>query len=420
MPEYPGALWDGNLQSEANDPGVEDDTLAEGRDYNEIADEVVAVETDLRAAADSESKPNIEQAIAALRSAIDALNTHASQHKHGGADEVAQSAPGVNAIPKAGATGVLSTGWIPQATESAKGGLEIATQAETDAGVDNTRAVTPLKLGNLATPSRCLFGNGFDGDVVLGSDITLTRDTYYNTLDLNGWDLNTAGYKLYCQQQMTVPAGSRVHCDGADGVDGDAGGAGGAAGVVGTIESGAAGGAAGAAGGSLTDSFGGAGGSGGAGLTGPGAGGTTTEPPATAGGIRHRNAAQFGGVFSTQAAGGHAMTFVFGGAGGGGGGDDGANDGGGGGAGGGYLIVIAHLLALEGVICSRGGSGGDGETGSNAGGGGGGGGGIAMVLSDHPTGAGTVDTTGGAGGLGVGTGSDGVDGSDGLTLDFRV
>lgn len=147
-PNYPGATWDGNEQSTANDPGTEDPTLAEGRDYNEIAAEVVAIEDDLRAAADSESVANVEQAIASLRSAIDAYLTHASRHKHGGADEVAQSSPGVNAIPKATATGQLSTGWLPQATEAAKGAAEIATQAETDTGTDDQRIVTPKKLND--------------------------------------------------------------------------------------------------------------------------------------------------------------------------------------------------------------------------------------------------------------------------------
>ena len=39
----------------------------------------------------------------------------------------------------------------PQATETTRGSLEIATQAETDAGADNIRAVTPEKLKGALT-----------------------------------------------------------------------------------------------------------------------------------------------------------------------------------------------------------------------------------------------------------------------------
>jgi hypothetical protein len=39
--------------------------------------------------------------------------THASQHQHGGSDEVAVATPAANAIPKAGAGGTLNSGWIP-------------------------------------------------------------------------------------------------------------------------------------------------------------------------------------------------------------------------------------------------------------------------------------------------------------------
>jgi hypothetical protein len=64
-PEYPGALWDGNEQSTANDiPG--DDTRANGADHNEIAAEVVAIEDDLRKAATAVGEANIEDALTNL------------------------------------------------------------------------------------------------------------------------------------------------------------------------------------------------------------------------------------------------------------------------------------------------------------------------------------------------------------------
>jgi len=70
---------------------------------------------------------------------------HASTHEDGGADEI-----GVG-----GLSGVLADAQNPvQATESLVGGAEIATQAEVDAGTDDTRMVTPLKLASTTvTPS---------------------------------------------------------------------------------------------------------------------------------------------------------------------------------------------------------------------------------------------------------------------------
>jgi hypothetical protein len=44
-----------------------------------------------------------------------AAGTHASQHKHGGSDEVATATPAPNAIPKADSTGKLNSGWLPSA-----------------------------------------------------------------------------------------------------------------------------------------------------------------------------------------------------------------------------------------------------------------------------------------------------------------
>lgn len=43
--------------------------------------------------------------------------THAASHQHGGADEVATATPAANAIPKAGAGGKLSSGWLAIGTD---------------------------------------------------------------------------------------------------------------------------------------------------------------------------------------------------------------------------------------------------------------------------------------------------------------
>jgi hypothetical protein len=59
--------------------------------------------------------------------------------------------------PPSGAAGGKLTGFYPnpgvvQATESATGIAEIATQAEVDAGLDDERFITPLKLANYPFP----------------------------------------------------------------------------------------------------------------------------------------------------------------------------------------------------------------------------------------------------------------------------
>lgn len=79
---------------------------------------------------------------------------HAPTHKHGGTDEIATTTPAAFEIPKADSTGKLDA-WITGASESTAGKMEIATQVETDGGIDDSRAITPLKLAtNPRLPSQ--------------------------------------------------------------------------------------------------------------------------------------------------------------------------------------------------------------------------------------------------------------------------
>jgi hypothetical protein len=50
-----------------------------------------------------------------------APTAHASTHRNGGSDEVATATPAANAIPKAGAGGTLSSGWIPTLNQNTTG-----------------------------------------------------------------------------------------------------------------------------------------------------------------------------------------------------------------------------------------------------------------------------------------------------------
>lgn len=74
---------------------------------------------------------------------------------------------------------------LPDASETIKGKIQIATQAEVDAGVDNTKAITPLKLANWAGRLRkyaVTFGD-------------TTNTVYVITHNLNTRDITTAIYR---------------------------------------------------------------------------------------------------------------------------------------------------------------------------------------------------------------------------------
>jgi hypothetical protein len=296
-------------------------------------------------------------------------------------------------------------------------------------GAAQTKELTPQPFnaaaggGAAAAIFLGYFGDGSDGDSVLGSDLTLTRDMHFETLDTGGFDVFTKNFRLFCRTELIVRNGSRVHSDGADGVA-DAGGAflahqtvaGGGAGGAGT----------GAAGGATGNSLGGNGGAGGNGFGAGGAGGVAT---ALVNGVTKPRQLPEAATLRTTGFGiGGGYDYMEGGGGGGGGDTNGIEPpgnrpGGGGGAGGNICMVSALAITIEtsGVIGANGGDGADGpDPTADIGGGGGGGGGALSLVYHTLVNNGTLEALGGAGGLGRGTGTNGAAGSVGSVYQLEV
>ena len=104
------------------------------------------VERDLPAGGTSGQYLKIGTALIPEWAAGDTVAGHAASHQNGGTDEIATATPAANVIPKAGAGGTLAAGFIPQATESAVGGGELATSVEVAAGSSSTTLITPSAL----------------------------------------------------------------------------------------------------------------------------------------------------------------------------------------------------------------------------------------------------------------------------------
>ena len=54
-----------------------------------------------------------------------------------------------------------------------------------------------------------IYGSGADGNVTISTNTTLTRDMYYNNLTVNaGIHLNTAGYRVFVRNSLSLATGS--------------------------------------------------------------------------------------------------------------------------------------------------------------------------------------------------------------------
>lgn len=255
-------------------------------------------------------------------------------------------------------------------------------------------------------------------DVTLSSNTTLTEDLVCKVLDLAGYTLNTAGYRIFCDEIEDSSNSGSIVCTGSDAVT-VTGGAGAPGGSGTTLGGGSDGGDALSPGDDLADArcssstTAGVGGTGGAATEGTYAGDAGGAVDAASVPFYPRTPALFlllSGIGTGRWGGG---------SGGGSGGYDLTNNPGAGGGGGGVISIFARIwsLAAGTTIDASGGDGAD-SSGGNSGGGGGGGGGRVITYSATPAGSrgGTFVVSGGSGGGGTGTGAGGSDGADGEVI----
>lgn len=277
-----------------------------------------------------------------------------------------------------------------------------------------------------------IFGDGSDGDVTLVGGIGITRDMYYNNLDLAGFTIQTQGSRVYVKGEL-IFNGGRIQATGAAGTAGagavaGVGGAGGPNGTTGAPAAGGNGNVAGAGvAGNATNPYAGSAnassGAGGAGASGAGgaAAVSTALLPADAATPGTLAVAELMYTFDRVAG---TTVALLGGAGGGGGGGEAATAGGGGGGQGGRIAVVCAktiILDAGGSIEANGGKGGDGSAAGDAGGGGGGAGGvISMVYKALQDAGGSFVVLGGIGGTALGTGANGVGGDAGSVYQYQV
>jgi hypothetical protein len=269
------------------------------------------------------------------------------------------------------------------------------------------------------------YGNGLDGDLLVTGSYTITRESYYNNLTIQGGgEVKPNGYKIYVKNTLTINASGSLNDDGTDST-GQSGGAGIArknfllvlssvGGAGGANSAGSNGGAVGVGAGVLNNSglspVGGTGGRPAPGTGTPGNGGTIN------GSAQNIWGSWMVGVVPAAAATSTTCTSWTGGSGGGGAASSGVGAvGGGGGGGAGMVWLAAKTINNSGRISANGGMGGPASGSGNAGSGGGGGGGNVVVITHTPVSlAGIIQANGGSSSttvIGTGTtGSAGVSG----------
>lgn len=294
----------------------------------------------------------------------------------------------------------------------------------------------PQSGGGGSVGDPLVFGDGRDGPLVLGGNLSLSAPLQCTTITLNGYKLHTNGWLVQCDTLDASVAGSQVHNGGADALPGNAGGGSGTIGPVAIEVGGGGNGGRGASYGTIggqsstAGSFAGAGtyggGTGGAGGTGGGgnAGSGATAASDFVANPKDTHDWLHGVVFGAGSPGGYYS--IYGGSGGGGGGCGTppyvgqTNYGGDGGAAGGTCIIAAQTIIGEpgtATVASVGGNGGQavsvsGGAGDYADGGGGGGGGVAICIYETATDL-SFDCSGGTGGNAVGGGNNGSNGTAG-------
>lgn len=324
----------------------------------------------------------------------------------------------------------------------------------------------PPAIAPLAAGVGDYYGNGADGDVIIGAPTSLARDFYYNNLTLNGFSLSPQGHRIFVRNLLHGIGAVTISRNGNNGVDGTGAGtspAGGAALALGSIATlgGSGGGAGGAQGGGVGSAGGtsvnapigltagsaaansnggiGQGGGGGNNSVGTlaGVGGLVTLAGNTVGNSMYQ-LFEATSWRSLGTPGGTTTNWQFTGAtgGGGGGGSNLAGRGAGGGGGGAsYPIFLAYRRLQAGAslgVQALGGYGGNADQDANDLGGGGGGGsgnlivivcgdGSVLTAENAPQSVVPGSKVAGAPGIaGPGGGSPGGVGGTGLTLRFQV